>query len=104
MKNKNINLGFKYSRILQIYTKLMNGEVVNKAAEAARFGKDPRSIQRDIEDLRSFLSDLTADGEIEKELVYDAKLNGYYLKTADESFKSLVEKLPKVIYKRRYPR
>lgn len=84
MQKENINFGFKYSRILQLYTKLMNGEVINKADEAERFGKDPRSIQRDIDDLRSFFADRAAAGEIEKELVYDAKLNGYYLKTADE--------------------
>ncbi len=84
MQKENINFGFKYSRILQLYTKLMNGEVINKADEAERFGKDPRSIQRDIDDLRSFFADRAAAGEIEKELVYDAKFNGYYLKTRDE--------------------
>lgn len=79
----NANLGFKYSRVLQLYTKLMNGEIINKAEEAERFGKNPRSIQRDIDDLRAFFADRAAAGEIDKELVYDSKLNGYYLKTTD---------------------
>lgn len=84
MKKDSVNLGFKYNRVLQIYTKLINGEIINKAEEAERFGKNPRSIQRDIDDLRAFFADRAAAGEIDKELVYDSKLNGYYLKTTDE--------------------
>ncbi len=84
VQNDNFSSGFKFNRVLVIYSKLMNGEVINKLDESKYFGVSERSIQRDIEDLRSFFADRAADGEIEKELVYDAKLNGYYLKTADE--------------------
>lgn len=84
MKNDNISLGFKYSRVLQIYSKLINGDVINKSEEAERFGKNPRSIQRDIDDLRAFFADRASEGEINKELVYDPVLNGYYLKNCDE--------------------
>lgn len=76
--------GFKYNRVLVIYTRLMNGEVINKAEEAKRFGVALRSIQRDIDSLRCFFADRAAKGELEKELVYDSKLNGYYLKTKDD--------------------
>ena len=49
--------GFKYSRVLSIYTKLMDGEVINKASEAEYFGVNQRTIQRDIDDLRMFFGD-----------------------------------------------
>ena len=49
--------GDKTGRILSIYTKLMNGDVVNKASEAHRYGVNERSIQRDIDDIRNFLSE-----------------------------------------------
>lgn len=79
-----ITNGFKYYRVLYLYTKLIDGKIINKAEEAERFGKDPRSIQRDIDDLRAFFADMAAAGELSKELVYDTKLNGYYLKNCDE--------------------
>ncbi|MCM1022638.1 MAG: WYL domain-containing protein [Prevotella sp.] len=84
MGNDNTASAQKGNRMLHMYTRLLNGEIINKKDEADRFGKSSRSIQSDIEDIRSFLADLTADGEIEKELVYDAKLNGYCLKTSDK--------------------
>ena len=45
----------KTSRILGIYSKLINGYVVNKAEEAANYGVNERSIQRDIDDIRNFV-------------------------------------------------
>ena len=39
-------------RLVSLYAKLMNGEVVKKDEEAAHFGVDKRTIQRDIENLR----------------------------------------------------
>ena len=51
MQSDSFSPGFKYNRVLQIYTKLLNGEIVNKSDEAARFKVDERSVQRDIDDL-----------------------------------------------------
>lgn len=45
----------KIERVLGIYTKLLNGHLVNKKDEAQRYGVDQRSIQRDIDDIRNFL-------------------------------------------------
>lgn len=45
----------KVGRILAIYSKLMDGHVVNKAEEAAYYNVNERSIQRDIDDIRNFL-------------------------------------------------
>ena len=41
----------KIERVLGIYTKLLNGNLVRKAEEAQRYGVDQRSIQRDIDDI-----------------------------------------------------
>ena len=49
--------GDQISRVLQIYTKLTDGYVVNKSEEAARYGVNERSIQRDIDSIRNFLDE-----------------------------------------------
>lgn len=46
----------KSARLLSIYTRLLNGRVLKKALLAQEFGVTSRSIQRDLESLRSFLS------------------------------------------------
>lgn len=79
-QNDNLNSDLKYSRILYLYTKLLNGEIINKAYEAEYFNVSTRSIQRDIDDLRAFFENSMAEGKSNKELVYDRKINGYYLK------------------------
>jgi len=83
MPNDNLSSGFKYNRVLRIYSKLLNGEVINKADEAEYYGVAQRSIQRDIEDLRCFFADNADEGGIHKELVYSKELNGYYLVSHD---------------------
>lgn len=45
----------KIDRVLGIYTKLMNGSLVNKAEEAQNYSVNERSIQRDIDDIRTYL-------------------------------------------------
>lgn len=85
MQNDRFSSGFKFNRILIIYTKLMNGEVINKHTEAEYFGVNPRSIQRDIDDLKCFFADSADSGENIKELVYDKRLNGYRLVSKDMS-------------------
>lgn len=42
-------------RLLYMYSRLVDGKMLYKKEEAQRFGCSLRSIQRDIEDLRSFL-------------------------------------------------
>lgn len=41
--------GNKALRILNIYQKLMNNQTVNKSEEAAAYGVNSKTIQRDIE-------------------------------------------------------
>ena len=50
----------KIERVLGIYTKLLNGHVIDKSAESVNYGVNERSIQRDIDDIRNYLEE---DGE-----------------------------------------
>ena len=69
----------KISRVLDIYTKLINGCLVRKEEEAADYGVNERSIHRDIEDIRRFLEDSAAGSGYADSLVYDWKRKGYRL-------------------------
>lgn len=69
----------KLERVLSIYTKLMNGYVVNKAEEANRFNVNEKSIQRDIEDIRHYLENSAEDAGIDNAIIYDRMEKGYRL-------------------------
>lgn len=70
----------KVARVLSIYNKLVGGEIVNKAFEANRFGVNEKSIQRDIDEIRTYLSQSAVDGYgVVGEVVYDRKEKGYRL-------------------------
>lgn len=71
----------KIRRVLQIYAKLNDGYVVNKAEEASIYGVNERSIQRDIDDIRDFLdADFERTG-VMNSVIYDHQDRGYRLKT-----------------------
>lgn len=44
----------KIERTLGIYTKLINGCLINKSEEANNYGVNERTIQRDIDDIRCY--------------------------------------------------
>lgn len=69
----------KIARILGIYTKLMNGGIVNKAEEARQYGVNERSIQRDIDDIREYFENETADIGFINSVIYDRSAKGYRL-------------------------
>lgn len=69
--------GNKAERVLGIYTKLMNGYVVNKAEEAKLYKVNERSIQRDIDDIRDFLDLDVARTGIINSIIYDWVEKGY---------------------------
>ena len=69
----------KVERVLGIYSKLMNGEIVNKAKEAQRYHVNERSIQRDIDDIRNFMEQAVADSGVVNEVIYDRREQGYRL-------------------------
>lgn len=66
----------KVERIINLYNRLAEGEVLNKADEATRFEVNERSIQRDLEDIRAYFAN---DPESNKELIYDRTQKGYVL-------------------------
>lgn len=74
-----IMLGAKNNRILTIYTKLLNGEIINKAQIAEEYKVNQRSIQRDIENIRTFLDSLVVDNGIVNNIIYDYANKGYRL-------------------------
>ncbi len=69
----------KHNRILDMCMRLTDGEVINKRTEAQRYGINERSVQRDIEDLRAFFEERGTRTGNRQELIYDRKINGYYL-------------------------
>lgn len=71
----------KSARLLIIYSRLVNGEVLSKAALAEQYHVSPRSIQRDMESLRCFF----ANQNLKQDITYDYHMAGY----------RLVNKLPK---------
>lgn len=77
----------KVDRVLKIYDKLISGEIINKKELADEFNVNLRTIQRDIEDIRNYLSD---NYEAEN-ILYDYKQNGYYLDGNKKEILSTVE-------------
>lgn len=69
----------KINRVLGIYTKLMNGLLVNKAEEAQNYGVNERSIQRDIDDIRDFLDANVETTGVLNSVIYDRVQKGYRL-------------------------
>lgn len=69
----------KVKRVLDIYTKLMNGYTVNKVREAENYGVNLRTIQRDIDDIRSFLAYEAAEAGVGNDIIYDRLEKGYRL-------------------------
>lgn len=74
----------KNNRTLDMYARLCEGKVLNKAEEAQRFGVDERSIQRDIDDIRAFLSERSVSSEGEcRTIEYSRKAKGYVMAGAE---------------------
>jgi predicted DNA-binding transcriptional regulator YafY len=66
----------KVERIINLYNRLSEGEVLIKSEEASRFDVNEKSIQRDLEDIRSYFAN---DPESNRELIYDRSKKGYVL-------------------------
>ncbi len=71
----------KIKRILQIYSKLAEGYVINKKEEAQKYCVNERSIQRDIDDIRNFLDDDADRTGIKNTIIYDRNAKGYRIET-----------------------
>ena len=69
----------KIQRVLGIYKKLVSGEIVNKVEEANNYGVNERSIQRDIDDIRSFMESEVGRTGIINNVIYDRAKKGFRL-------------------------
>ncbi len=75
----NIENKDKVLRVLSIYEKLMEGSIVNKEEEANYYKVTERSIQRDIDDIRSFMDQETIRTGVINSVIYDRSQKGYRL-------------------------
>lgn len=79
MTTEQKDLKIAKDRLLAMYAQLAEGKPLYKAHEAVKYNCSLRSIQRDIEDLRSFFADRSENTGVVQELIYDRKLNAYRL-------------------------
>lgn len=67
----------KGQRLLGIYHRLSRGELISKEALARDYGVTEKSIQRDIDDIRSYLAGDRGEGAAD--ICYDRPAKGYRL-------------------------
>lgn len=83
----------KSNRVLELYRTFLQGKVINKEEAAKHYGVNVRSIQRDIDTIRDFLSDEAAERGILQSIEYDAKKKGYRLEKQEVDSLSVGELL-----------
>lgn len=66
-------------RILTIYNRLLQNKSVNKQSLTLELDTSPRTIQRDIDDIRNFLYESKSWISAPKEITYDYKSESYKL-------------------------
>lgn len=72
----------KHDRVLELYTRLLNGELIRKQELAEEYGVSDRSIQRDIDSVRGYLSDRAVKGNGMSEVIYDHAAKGFRLNSS----------------------
>jgi predicted DNA-binding transcriptional regulator YafY len=77
MNTNDNNSTHKHDRILDIYNRLLSGEVINKQALAGEYGVTPRSIQRDIDTIRDFYAERASKGNSSPKIKYDRSAHGF---------------------------
>ncbi|CAM3210791.1 helix-turn-helix transcriptional regulator [Lactiplantibacillus plajomi] len=81
-------------RQLYIFQQLLSDHLVEKRPLAARFNVDPRAIQRDLSQLKTFIS----DQQLPYQLVYSRQRGGYqFVSAQDQVSKQVVLVLVKVL-------
>lgn len=72
----------KINRVLDIYSNLMCGEILNKKELAHLYNVNEKTIQRDIDDIRNFFYENKESMGL-KEIVYKRDKKGYCIKNND---------------------
>ena len=78
----------KINRMLLLFHKLIKGEHIHKADFARTHDVSERSVERDIEDIRIFLSEIHSNDN----LIFDKLENVYYLLINNESDNTFYKK------------
>ena len=76
----------KSNRVLELYHEFLSGNTINKQEMAIRYNVNERSIQRDIDTIRAFLSEQLREKGIAQAIEYDRKSHGYRLITRQREF------------------
>lgn len=66
-------------RILKMYSKLMEGQGFSREEMAEEFGVSVRTIQRDINTIKNFVSNSTIDGHAPQTVRYSARTESYVM-------------------------
>lgn len=83
----------KSTRILDIYNILLHGQTVRKKELADHYKVNVKSIQRDIDSIRDFLSEQCVKHGVRQSVEYDRESDGYHLVTQEVSYLSQGEML-----------
>ena len=65
------------TRVLSLFVKLSYGDILKKKEEACHYQVTERTIQRDLETIRSVLEEERKRGRDDRMLLYDRGQNGY---------------------------
>jgi predicted DNA-binding transcriptional regulator YafY len=77
----------KITRVLLLYSKLIRGEPVNKLSFCMETDTGGRNFDRDIEDIRLYLSEMYQIDEV----LYDRRNNNYYLSGVQRQELEIIE-------------
>lgn len=83
----------KSNRVLELYRDFLSGKIINKHERAAFYNVTERSIQRDIDTIREFLSEQLQEKGISQKIEYSRKDNGYHLVSQHTNYLSKGELL-----------
>lgn len=83
----------KNKRVLQLYKMFLNGQLIKKQEIADLFNVNVKSVQRDIDAIREFLSEQCSQDGLVQSIEYDRTNNGYRLVTQEISYLSKGEML-----------
>lgn len=69
----------KHDRVLELYSRLLTGEILHKDKLALEYGVTTRSIQRDIDSIRDFCSNQSTRHGETADVIYDHTAKGFRL-------------------------
>ncbi|MDO4563157.1 MAG: WYL domain-containing protein [Clostridia bacterium] len=72
-------IGGRHDRILAVYNNLIEGAGLNVKSAAEHFGVSTKTIKRDIDDIRNFLSEKSVSDGSRREVIYDRANDNYRL-------------------------